>query len=60
MANKYHVTLSNGDSYTVTTEEHHDDHGLEAFKKHLFDAITSVTGGLVTAYVLHFTLKKHP
>ena len=49
--NVYHVELSNGESFTVTTIEHHDDHQESGFKKHLADVITR-TGAMVGAQMI--------
>jgi hypothetical protein len=53
----YHVTLSNGESYTVTTEEHHDDHTDTSFARHLLDVIKSAIGGVISGTVVRFMHK---
>lgn len=58
MANEYTVTLSNGDTYTVTTGHHHGDHTVEAFKKILGDIVKQSTGSVIAGTILHFALKK--
>lgn len=57
MANLYHVTLSSGETFTVTTEEHHDDHSDQSFARHLLDIIKSSIGGVISVTVVHFLHK---
>lgn len=57
MANVYEAKHSNGQAYTVTTEHHHDDHGVDSFKKILGDIIKNGAGGVVSGTVLHFVFK---
>jgi hypothetical protein len=42
MAYLYLVDLTNGTSYNVTLNEHHDDHSNEQFKKFLVNVLDSV------------------
>lgn len=58
MANVYEVKLSNGQSYTVTTEEHHDNHSEERFKRILGDILKSSTSTVIGGTILHFVLKR--
>lgn len=57
MANVYHVTMSNGESYTVSTEEHHDDHSDASFARHLLDVIKSAISGVISGSVVRFLHK---
>lgn len=62
MANVYEAAHSNGQKYDVTTDKHHADHSDADFKKHLLGAIERAigggVGGLISGYILHYTLKK--
>ncbi|TWB34337.1 hypothetical protein [Nitrospirillum pindoramense] len=53
MENVYDVTLSTGESYTVTTEKHHDDHTDEGFKRHLREAIKTVAANVIGGIIIH-------
>jgi hypothetical protein len=57
VANVYHVELSDGQSYTVTTEHHHDDHDAATFRRHLLDVIKSSVAGVVSGTIVHFLHK---
>jgi hypothetical protein len=52
------VKLSNGQSYTVTTEEHHDNHSEERFKRILGDILKNSTSTVIGGTILHFVLKR--
>lgn len=62
MTNQYDVSLNNGDSYTVNTPKHHDDHTDDVFKAHLLDVIKQTTAtvgaALITRYVFKQRLKR--
>jgi hypothetical protein len=57
MANVYHVVLSDGSEYTVTTERHHGDHTFEEFARHVLDVIkgafSGVVAGLIVSTITH-------
>ncbi len=57
MANVYDAKHSNGQTYTVTTNHHHDDHTAENFKKLLGDIVKQSAGGVVSGTILHFVFK---
>jgi hypothetical protein len=58
MAHEYHVELSDGKNYTVTTNHHHDDHELDVFLNHLLDIIKgTVSGVLSNVIVRRFTYR---
>lgn len=57
MANLYEVKLSNGETRTVTVEEHHDRHSVERFKTILTDVLKQSAGGVVSGTILHFVFK---
>ena len=61
MANVYEVKTSSGQTFTVTTEEHHDRHGIERFKSILGDILknstSSAIGGTISGTVVYFVLK---
>ncbi len=55
MANQYEVAHSNGQTYTVTTDRHHDSYSDKDFKEHLHGVIqgtfSTVIGGVVLRYI---------
>jgi hypothetical protein len=57
MAHAYEVHTSDGQSYDVTVQEHHDDHPNDAFKKHLLDVIKGSVSGVISASVIRFAYK---
>lgn len=57
MAHQYHVELSNGKSYTVTTTEHHENHTREVFLKHLADIISRTASGVASAMIVRYLYK---
>ena len=61
MANVYEVKTSGGQSYTVTTVEHHDNHPTERFKKILGDILKQSTGsaigGTISGTIVYFAFK---
>lgn len=58
MAYVYEVKHSNGRTYDVTTNHHHEDHPEDAFTKHLLDVIKGAAGGVVSGYIIHYALKR--
>ena len=54
MANQYDVTLSDGRSYSVTTDRHHGEHSDNAFKQHLLDIIKQSAAGIITGVVVGY------
>jgi hypothetical protein len=59
VAHLYEVKHSNGQTYNVTTDKHHDNHHESDFKDHLVKIIERTVSGVAIGYVLHFTLKRH-
>lgn len=61
MANVYEVKLVNGNTFMVTTHEHHDNHSMERFKQILFEVLKGTAGGaasgLTSAAVTLFIFK---
>ncbi len=57
MTNVYSVKHSNGQSYDVETDAHHQNHPEQTFKDHQMSALTSLSASLASGYILHFTLK---
>lgn len=57
MANAYHVELSTGQSYNVTTDRHHGDHDDKTFKQHLLDIIKGSVSGVVAGVVVRYIHK---
>lgn len=51
MAHVYHVELNNGDSYTITTDKHHEEYPPNVFLGHLLDVIKR-TGAQVAAIAI--------
>lgn len=49
MSHEYHVELSNGQSYTVTSDRHHDEH--PRFENYLSE-IFMRTGSQVAAHMI--------
>jgi hypothetical protein len=51
----YHVETSDGQTYTVTTTEHHDDHDENVFLRHLAQVISrtasQVAAGMILRYI---------
>jgi len=43
--NLYEVELRNGQSHTVRTPHHHDDHPPKKFEDHLLDVLKGTLGG---------------
>jgi hypothetical protein len=61
MANRYEAHAHNGKVYDVTTDQHHDDHSDDSFRKHLGrivdDAIGGTAGGVATVIITRFAFK---
>lgn len=57
MAYLYAVKHSNGHTYEVPTDKHHDNHHDGDFKDILLSIIERSASGIISGYVLHFTLK---
>ncbi|MBI1262770.1 MAG: hypothetical protein GC184_13710 [Rhizobiales bacterium] len=57
MANVYEVRHSNGQTYDVTTDRHHDDHHEDDFKAILLNIVERSAGTAIGGVVLHFILK---
>jgi len=47
MANKYQAETTGGQTYDVTTDEHHADHTESGFKAHLGRIIDGAIGGTI-------------
>lgn len=61
MTSVYHVQLSNGALYEVTTDRHHSSHSDHAFRSHLVEIIgQSMNVEAVSEDVLHFDHKGSP
>jgi hypothetical protein len=54
MAHQYDVELSDGQSYTVTTEEHHEDHHENVFSNHLFGIIEKAAPLVLSAVIVRW------
>jgi hypothetical protein len=59
MSYVYEARHSNGTTYDVPTNNHHSNHGEDDFKNHLLDIIKRSASGVISGYILHFTLKRH-
>ncbi len=57
MANQYEVSLSDGRSYTVTTDRHHDNHDDNSFRRHLLDIVKQSVSGVVSQTVVRFIFR---
>jgi len=58
VAHLYEVKHSDGQTYNVTTDQHHDNHHESDFKDHLVKIIERTVSGVAVGYILHFTLKR--
>lgn len=57
MAYLYDVHFNNGQAFTVTTDQHHDQHSEDAFRRHLLDVITQATGRVVGEVIVRVIFK---
>ena len=57
MAYLYIVDLSNGESYNVTTDKHHDHHTREAFIQVLRDIIVRTGTMVASTAITRFVFK---
>lgn len=57
MANIYEVHHTNGQTYEVPTDRHHDDHSDYDFKKHLLTILEGIVSGVATGHIMHYRFK---
>ncbi len=53
MPHEYHVQTSDGQSFTVTTDQHHDDHTDKGFRDHLLDVIKQAVAQIASGVFIH-------
>jgi hypothetical protein len=57
MSHHYEAHASDGQTYNVTTQHHHDDHEDATFKRHLLDVIKGSISGVAAGAVLRFVYR---
>jgi S-adenosylmethionine:diacylglycerol 3-amino-3-carboxypropyl transferase len=57
MANKYEVTLTNGQVYDVTISKHHDDYTQNVWLGHLVDVLKTIVSNVATHHITNYKFK---